>query len=367
MRIGKAVLSRQKVVVAFKALAEGGKAVVGDVFIQIKRVEFAEMFGGDVDLVSQEGADGGIAFAHGETRHLFLGRRFIQQQATDKAGPESAGATEKTARLEIALHERAGLAGREVRVVGGRLAGQRDFNHRCAMAHADATDALDADRDPALGRAFAKGMKQLVAALGHAAGTEADADLGGAVGGKRPCFLGGLCAVRVGLTDQFEDFGGRFLSGRVSQRRVAHLHDGGQRATTEAGDLFDGELASRIGVCARRDVEVAAQGVLDMASAGHMTGRAAADADNVFARRLETEHVVKGGDARDGSRADVGQLHEALQFLRGQPAVMLLERLENRDQRLGFAADPGDCFLDKTGVNFGHASRLFGQLAGVRP
>ena len=180
---------------AFQAPPERGEAVMGEVFIQVQRIEFAEMFGGDMDLVFQEGADGGIAFAHGEARHLLLRRGLLQQQAVQQARPEPAGAAQKTARAEMPLHERAGLAGRQVGIVSGRLARQRDFNHRRAMAHAHATHALDADLAAALARAFAQGVKQLVAALGHAAGTEADVDLGGAVGGRRFHFLGGLRAV----------------------------------------------------------------------------------------------------------------------------------------------------------------------------
>ena len=87
----------------------------------------------------------------------------------------------------------------------------------------------------------------------------------------------------------------------------------------------------------------------------------------MFARRLVAEHVVKGRNARDGGGANFGQLAQALQRLLGQVAVMFLERLENRDQRLGFAPDALHRFLDKIEVNVGHRSGLFGQLAGVRP
>ena len=70
-----------------------------------------------------------------------------------------------------------------------------------------------------------------------------------------------------------------------------------------------------------------------------MTGRAAADAENMFARRLVAEHVVEGRNTRDGGGGNLGQLAQALQRLLGQVAVMFLERLQDRDQRLGFAPD----------------------------
>ena len=53
------------------------------------------------------------------------------------------------------------------------------------MAHAHAADALDADLAAALARALAQGVKQLIASLGHAAGTEADVDFGAAIGRRR--------------------------------------------------------------------------------------------------------------------------------------------------------------------------------------
>ena len=66
---------------------------------------------------------------------------------------------------------------------------------------------------------------------------------------------------------------------------------------------FEGELAVRIGVRARGNVQVTAQGVLDAFRAGHMAGGAVADVDDVLAHRLVPEHVVERGDAGDRRRA----------------------------------------------------------------
>ena len=68
----------------FQASPERGEAFMGEVFIQVQRVECAEMFGGDMHLVFEEGADGGIAFAHGEARHLLARRGLLQQQAVQQ-------------------------------------------------------------------------------------------------------------------------------------------------------------------------------------------------------------------------------------------------------------------------------------------
>ncbi len=68
-----------------QALAERGEAFMGKVFIQVQRIELAEMFGGDMHLFFEEGADGGIAFAHGKTRHFLLRGGFLQQQTVQAA------------------------------------------------------------------------------------------------------------------------------------------------------------------------------------------------------------------------------------------------------------------------------------------
>jgi hypothetical protein len=143
----------------FQASPECGEAFMGQVFVEVQRVEFAEMFGGDMHLLFQEGADVGIAFAHRKALHLLLRRGLLQQQAVQHARPTLAGPPQKTARTKIPLHEGAGLAGSQVRIVSRCLARQRDFDHRRAMAHAHAAHAFDVDFAAALPRAFAQGVK----------------------------------------------------------------------------------------------------------------------------------------------------------------------------------------------------------------
>ena len=142
-----------------EAPPEGGEAFMGEVFIQVQRIELAEMFGGNMRLLFQEGADAGIALAHREPFRLVLRLGLVQQQAAQQVGPEFSGAPQKTARTKMPLQEGARLAGGQVRIVRGRLARQRDFNQRRAMAHAHAADALDGDLAAALARAFAQGVK----------------------------------------------------------------------------------------------------------------------------------------------------------------------------------------------------------------
>ncbi len=157
------------------------------------------MFGRDMHLVSEKGADLGIALAHGEAPHLLFRRRLLQQQAVQRLCPKLSGPAQKPARAKMPLHQRAGLAGRQTRVELRRLARQRDFNHRRAVAHAHAPHALDGHLAAALARALAQRVKQLIAALGHAARAKADVDLRGAIARRVDDFLGGFRACRGGL------------------------------------------------------------------------------------------------------------------------------------------------------------------------
>ena len=117
----------------------------------------------------------------------------------------------------------------------------------------------------------------------------------------------------------------------------------------------------RIGVGARRNAQMPPQRILHPSPLPHMAGRAAADPDNMFARRLVAEHVVEGRNPGDGSGWNLGQSAEPFQVLLGQVAMMFLERLENRDQRLGFAPDLLHRLFDKVEVNTWHGRFKVGQ------
>ena len=82
-----------------------------------------------------------------------------------------------------------------------------------------------------------------------------------------------------------------------------------------------------------------------------MAGRAVANAENVLPRRFEAEHVVKSRNAGNGGGLNLGQLRQPLQGLLRQVAMMFLQRLKNRDQRLGFAPDTRHRLFDKIEIN----------------
>ncbi len=64
--------------------------------------------------------------------------------------------------------------------------------------------------------------------------------------------------------------------------------------------MLNGKLLRRIGVRARRNAQPAPQRLLHPLRPGDVTGRAAANPENMFARRLVAEHVVESRNTRDG-------------------------------------------------------------------
>ena len=247
------------------------------------------MFGGDGRLVFQEGADGGVALAHGKARHLLLRRGLIQQQAAQQAGPELPARRRRRGRKWRCRS--AGLAGGQVRIATGWPGSATSISGARWHMPTQPTRLMAPGRP--LARALAQGVIQLIAALGHAAGTQADVDLG------EPLPRGGsissvdFAACRRLPGEMVADLARSLLRRAASHDRVAHLHHGRQRATTQAGGRFDGELLRRIGVGARRNAQMPPQRLLHPLRSRDLTGRAAADLDNMFARRLVAEHVVE--------------------------------------------------------------------------
>src|ERR1019366_7489415 len=126
---------------------------------------------------------------------------------------------------------------------------------------------------------------------------------------------------------------------RVADRLILDPHYRSERAAAEAGDAFNSEPPLGIGVRALGNAQVAAQRVLDPLGPAHVAGRAVANMDNVFAARRMPEHVVEGRDPANRCRRDLRSRANALQRLLRQVAVMVLQRLKDRDDPIGRAAD----------------------------
>ena len=101
---------------------------------------------------------------------------------------------------------------------------------------------------------------------------------------------------------------GHGLAGQMAVGDAVDLHDRGQRAAAEAGDLLDGEQPLGVGVLALRELQVPAEGLLDQLGPFDVAGRAVADVDDVPADRPVAELVVEGGNAGDRGRRDLRQL-----------------------------------------------------------
>ena len=106
-------------------------------------------------------------------------------------------------------------------------------------------------RGAGFGQHVLDGVVDLAAALGDAAGAEADADLARPprrrrTAGRRRC--GGARA--VWRLEEIVDRLGDHLRREAAVGRLVDLHHRGQRAAAEAGDLLDREQAVGVGVLA---------------------------------------------------------------------------------------------------------------------
>ncbi len=132
------------------------------------------------------------------------------------------------------------------------------------------------------------------------------------------------------------------------------LHHRGQRATAQAGHLFDREEPFGVGVVAGGDFQPPLEGVLDQLRAFHVTGRAVANVDDVAADRAMPELGVERRHAHNRRRRDVGQLADPLDRLARHVAIVRLDRLEDRNHDLAAAAEPLDGLIDESEIEFGH-------------
>ncbi len=150
----------------------------------------------------------------------------------------------------------------------------------------------------------------------------------------------------------------RFFGARVAEGHFIDPDDRREGAAAQAGDGFDGELAGLVGVLAGLDPQVAAQGVLDALRAGHMAGGSAAHANDILADGLMPEVVIERSHSRHGRRRDLRGLANAAERFLGQVAIVILNRLEDRDNRGRFAPNPLDGLVYKCELNgHGHPVR----------
>ncbi len=136
------------------------KPSVRQIFVEVKRIELAEMFRGDVDLLVEKRAHGRVAFAHRKTLDAAFLAGSPNSRARQAHAPRCGWRAETNlAERKCCCNKSPSLGRRERRVKRARLTRRRHFNHRRAMAHAHATDALYRHID-ATGRcAFAQRME----------------------------------------------------------------------------------------------------------------------------------------------------------------------------------------------------------------
>ena len=193
-------------------------------------------------------------------------------------------------------------------------------------------------------------MVNAAAPLGLAAGAHPHphfADVGRALAFLAPNLDFALLAVLEEVVEDFRHSGGR----HVAVGNLVDLHYGGQRAATQAGHFFQRKQALGIGVLPiSRYPQVILQGILDQFGALHVASRAMADADDMLPDRMMAKLRVEGGDPGDRRGGDLGQLADPLHCRHRQVAIVLLDRLEDRNHRLPAAADLFDALVDETQV-----------------
>jgi hypothetical protein len=200
-------------------------------------------------------------------------------------------------------------------------------------------------------RGFAQGGEEEIAALGDTTGAEPDVDLGGIC--ARPMIVFAEIVDRFCGTFKAEeilDDIGEFLGGELAVGGVFEFNYRGKSTTTQAGHALDGEFPFGISVLAGRNVQMTAKGLFDAIRASNMTGGAMTDMNDMFPDGLMSKLVVKGGDAPERGGLDISDGTDTFQSRLGQVAILLLNRLQNGDDRVRRAADTLDGLIHEAEV-----------------
>ncbi len=230
---------------SLQAVPQGLEAVVAEVFVQVDRVELAAVLGGQVLLRAEERADRRVAHVDGVARRSGRPTSSVSRRSSQRRRRWPIRRTQPL-RLEV---RRARCRGRR-RPAPGRTAAtgrrRRDqLDQRRLVAHAHAADALDHGRRAGLGQRLADRLVDLAAALGHAAGAQADADLAqrrrpaAAGAAAAPAWPSRCCSRKSSSTSP------TVLRRELAVGHAVDLDHRGQRAAAQAGDLLDGEQARR--------------------------------------------------------------------------------------------------------------------------
>ena len=149
------------------------------------------------------------------------------------------------------------------------------------------------------------------------------------------------------------------LVGReVSVCHVVDLHHRGQRATSEARDLFYGEVTRRVGVLFGTQVQMLFNRLLNVRGAADVTRGAVANAHAMLPRGLVAELCVKRRDAEDRRRGDPRDLTDVLQRFGRQVVVVLLDVLQDRHDSVRPVAVASDRVLHRAQIDLRHGAVL---------
>ena len=165
------------------------------------------------------------------------------------------------------------------------------------------------------------------AALGHAARSQADADLAG-----KMLVLGtlrGAVPYRTAMR-KIPQHARNALRRQLSVRGVIDLHHRSQGTAPQAGYRLQRVLAGRVRVFPGRQMQLVSKRVVDQIRSLDMARGTAAHLDAMLADRAMAELRVERRDAGDRGRRDLRQLADALQCFGRKIVIVILNRLQNR-------------------------------------
>src|ERR1044071_1033779 len=236
---------------------------------------------------------------------------------------------------------------------------QRHLEHRCFVAHTYAANPLNHDVRPGSMNTILERLKQPIAPLCHTTGAQADVYLWNAVGNQTP-FIFRCRRLPIHSAVIMEEalyYAGNPFRGDMTKGALADLYHRSQSATAQACHRLNGKLGICICVFVSGNTQIPAQCIFDTFSSGHVTGGASTNTHNEFTSRLEAKHVVKGRNATDRRRSDLGAITNMDQGLFRKIAIVFLHGLKYRNYRVGCFPDSLDCLLHECQINRFHSFR----------
>ena len=144
------------------------------VIVQIQRVQLAEALSGDLALRTHELDDARIAHVYGVAANRL---RLVIEQPIHPPAHDAPDTLVQPPRLEVAGDDHRRVIGGDTGIENRLSVRESDLDHRCAVAHAHAADALHLQRRVKLCGSASERVEHAVAAFRRAAGIKRNTNL----------------------------------------------------------------------------------------------------------------------------------------------------------------------------------------------